>query len=201
MSARAGIVVAGRSSERGFALLIGLIMLLLLTLSAVSAFHMGGDQTIVVANAQHQNEGVDAARQTIDTVINSGNFASNPAAAIVQSNCSGGGTNSLCVDVDNDGVSDFTVTLTPQPICVTAKPILNNSLQITSANSPDEGCLSNMSGNPGVANSGVNGASACTAATWEVSAQAVDSATSTTVNAVQGVGVRIATADVQTFCP
>ena len=201
MSTGAGIGITGCSNQRGFALVIGLIMLLLLTLSAVAAFHLGADQTIVVANAQHQNEGVDAARQTIDTVINSGNFATNPAAAIPQSNCSGGGSNSLCIDVDGDGTSDFTVTLAPQPICIAANPIMNNALQISSANSPDEGCLSNMSGNPGVTNSGVNGASACTAATWEISAQAVDSATSTTVNAVQGVGVRIPTADVSTLCP
>jgi Tfp pilus assembly protein PilX len=187
--------------QQGFTLIVGLIMLLLLTLAAVSAFHLGSDQTIMVANAQHQNEALDAAQQAIDTAINSGTFSSNPAAAIATSNCSGGGVNTLCVDSDGDGVSDFTVSLTPAPACVTVSPIMNNSLQITSANSGDEGCLNPIMGNPGVVNSGVNGASACANSVWEVSAQSVDNATNATATVVQGVGTRIATATMAQACP
>ena len=195
------ITTGARAAQRGFTLLIGLFMLLLLTLSAVSAFHLGGDQTVVVANAQHQNEAVDAAQQAIETAINSGNFTTNPAASIPTSNCSGGGANTLCVDVDADGVSDFTVTLTPPPACIAATPIMNNALQITGASSNDEGCLSPVGGNFGVVNSGINGASACANSIWEVSAQSVDSATGATATVAQGIGTRIATAAIPQSCP
>src|SRR4030067_3700331 len=97
--------------NQGFSLVVGLIMLSLMTMLAVTTYIVGTNQTVVVANAQHRAEGIDAAQSAIAIVANSGNFAINPAAAIPASNC-GSGANSWCVDNNGDGTSDFTVTLT-----------------------------------------------------------------------------------------
>lgn len=186
--------------QSGFALIFGLIMLALLTLLAVTAFHLGANQTLVVANAQHRNEGVDAAQQAIDTVINSSAFTQNPAAAIPTSNCAGGGANTLCVDSNGDGVSDFKVTLTPQPKCITIAYV-----QPDLANTADQGCggLATPQGGFGVAGTPGGQSSICANAVWEVNAQAVDNATGTTVNVVQGVGVRVLAppGQLSTICP
>lgn len=188
---------AGNARQGGFTLIFGLIMLTMLTLMAVTAFHLGMNQTLVVANAQHRSEGVDAAQQAIDTVINSANFTRNPAAAITNSNC--GGANQLCVDSNGDGTNDFTVTLTPQPKCVTAAPIPAAQLDFSKAT--DLACATQTQQTFGVANAGLTGNSLCANSTWEINAQAVDAATSTTVNVVQGVAVRIATTDMTANCP
>lgn len=184
--------------QRGLTLVMGLIMLLLLTLAAVAAFHMGANQTIIVGNAQHRNEGVDAAQQAIDTALNSSNFTSNPAAAIPNSNCASGGANSLCVDSNGDQVSDFTVNLSPKPTCVVAAPIPVNQLDFS--NPQDLACAPQSQQSFGVANASQTGSSLCANSNWEITAQAADPATSTKVTVVQGVAVRIATTDAKTYC-
>src|SRR5689334_11322755 len=97
--------------QQGIALVIGLIMLLLVTMLAVAAFHLGAVQTVVVGNAQHRSQGIAAAQAAIDTVINSSDFTKNPATAIVQTRCPEGGTNVLCVSSNGDSVQDFKVAL------------------------------------------------------------------------------------------
>ncbi|MDR3410210.1 MAG: hypothetical protein P4L87_04575 [Formivibrio sp.] len=189
----------GYRRQQGFTLIMGLIMLVLLTLMAVVVYHLGANQTIIVANAQHKNEGLDAAQQAIDTVINSSNFTQNPAAAIATSNCSGGGANKLCVDSNGDGTNDFTVSLTPTPTCVAAAPIPAAQLDFTKAD--DLACATETQQSFGVSGATATGNSLCANSTWEINAQAVDSATNTTVNVTQGVAVRIATTDMTTNCP
>ncbi|MBS1154209.1 MAG: hypothetical protein H6R07_133 [Proteobacteria bacterium] len=190
---------AGSARQKGFTLVMGMIMLVLLTLMAVAAFHLGANQTIIVANAQHKNEGVDAAQQAIDTVINSSNFTQNPAAAIAIGNCSDGGANKMCVDSNGDGANDFTVTLTPAPACVAAAPIPAANLDFAKAD--DLACATETQQAFGVSGATVTGDSLCANSTWEVNAQAVDSATNTAVNVTQGVAVRIAATDMTTNCP
>lgn len=196
MKPRGFSVMPGR--QRGLTLVMGLIMLVVLTLAAVAAFHLGANQTIIVGNAQHRNEGVDAAQQAIDTVLNSSNFTANPAAAIPNSNCPAGGANSLCVDSNGDQVSDFTVTLTPKPNCIVAAPIPVNQLDFS--NQQDLACAPQSQQTFGVANANQTGSSLCANSNWEIAAQAVDPSTSTQVTVVQGVAVRIATTDAKTYC-
>lgn len=188
-----------RSAQRGFSLVVGLIMLVLLTLLAITGFKLGINQTAIVGNAQHRNEGLDAAQQAIDTVLNSSNFTINPAAAIPSSNCVNGNPNSLCVDVNGDGANDFKVTLTPQPACVSAAPIPVVSLNL--ALPDDLACTLQTQQTFGIANANLSGNSLCANSNWEVGAEAVDSATSTKVKVVQGVAVRIAATDMTTNCP
>jgi Tfp pilus assembly protein PilX len=187
------------SRQRGFTLLVGLIMLVLLTLIAVATFRLGLTQATVVANSQYRNEGIGAAQQAIDVVINSSNFAVNPAAAIAQSNCSGGGANSLCVDTNGDGASDFKVTLTPQPRCVKAAVITTSSLDLSDPE--DLACAAQSQQDFGLIKTGSSGNSLCANSTWEVTATAVDDATATNVTVAQGVSVRIAATAMDANCP
>lgn len=198
MSNRKGYIPKPRH-EGGFALIVGLAMLVLMTLLAVTAFQLGSNQTLVVANAQHRNEGVDAAQEAIETVVNSANFTINPAAAIPNGNCNGNAANQICVDINSDGNVDFTVTLTPKPTCITAAPIPVSQLDFTKAN--DLACATQTQQTFGVANASQSGNSLCANSTWEIDAQAADSATGTTVNIVQGVAVRIAATDMAANCP
>ena len=187
------------SSQSGFVLMFSLVILMLMTLLAITALHLGTDQTVIVANSQHKNEGIDAAQLAIETVVNSANFTINPAAAIPSSNCSTGGANKVCVDSNGDGHNDFTVSLTPQPTCVEAAPILVNQLNFT--NAEDLACSVQTQQTFGVANANTNANSLCANSTWEINAQAEDTATNTKVSVAQGASVKIAATDMASNCP
>lgn len=189
---------AAATRQRGITLVTALIMLVLLTLMAVTAFHLGTSQTIIVSNAQHRDEATDAAQQTIDTVLNSANFMTNPDMAIATSNCAGGGSNSWCVDVNGDGAADVKVALSPKPKCIAGAPIANNSLDFTK--SEDLACSTGASQTFGVEGSTTTN-SLCSNSNWEVIAAASDTATNTSVTVVQGVSARIATTALTNNCP
>lgn len=195
----AAIAAKSLVRQRGLSLVIGLIMLFIMTLIAIASFQLGSDQTVVVANAQQRNEGIDAAQQAIEIVVNSISFTQNPAVAIPTSNCSGGGANRWCVDTTGDGTNDFTVTLAPQPSCVTAASIPMSQLDFSKAD--DLACVAGSRQDFGVTGAMSSSDSLCANATWEISAQAADAATGTMANVVQGVSLRIATNDMANYCP
>ncbi|HTH80570.1 MAG TPA: hypothetical protein VL593_16480 [Ramlibacter sp.] len=186
--------------QRGITLITALIMLVLLTLMAITAFHIGSSQSVIISNSQHREEATDAAQQTIDTVLNSANFMTNPAAAIVSSDstCAGGAANNLCVDVNGDGTKDITVALTPQPKCTEGWNINNSSLDLSQ--SEDLACSTGQSQTFGVEGSS-NTYSLCAQSGWEVTAAASDNTTNSKVTIVQGVSARIAATDLTNNCP
>ena len=186
--------------QQGFSLLVSMIMLLLMTLLAIASFHMTSSQTTVVANAQHRNEGIDAATQAIEQVVNSSNFTQNPAAAIPNTNCTGGsGANTWCVDSNGDGVQDFTVKILPLPTCVEAVPILNSQLNLQNAD--DLACSSGTAQNFGVTGGTGSGNSMCANSTWEITAVAKDPATETNTTVTQGASLRIPATAMTNNCP
>ena len=186
--------------QRGITLITALIMLVLLTLMAITAFHIGSSQSVIISNSQHREEATDAAQQTIDTVLNSANFMTNPAAAIVSSDstCAGGAANNLCVDVNGDGTKDITVSLTPQPKCTEGWNINNSSLDLSV--SDDLACSTGQGQTFGVEGSS-NTYSLCAQSGWEVTAAASDNTTNSKVTIVQGVSARIAATDLTNNCP
>ena len=186
--------------QRGITLITALIMLVLLTLMAITAFHIGSSQSVIISNSQHREEATDAAQQTIDTVLNSANFMTNPAAAIVNSDstCAGGAANNLCVDVNGDGTKDITVALSPQPKCTEGWNINNSSLDLSQ--SDDLACSTGQGQTFGVEGSS-NTASLCAQSGWEVTAAATDNTTNSKVTIVQGVSARIAATDLTNNCP
>lgn len=192
-----------RAHQGGMTLIVGLIMLVLMTIMAITMFHMGTAQTVVVANAQQNVRGMAAAQQAIDTVLNSSAFTQNPDAAIVGTTaCANGAANTLCISSNGDSVKDFTVKLAPKPFCIAASPIPVAQLDLSAGPaSADMGCLTGtQQGQFAVAGS-ASGDTLCATSIWEVGAEAVDTITNTKVSVTEGVGLRILTAEMNNFCP
>jgi len=186
-----------RHRQQGATLLVGLIMLVLVTLLAVSSFNLGKSNLTIVANMQHRTESLESAKATLEEVISRTDFADNPASALT----SGCGTNTQCFDVNGDGTSDVTVALTPTPCIKKAQTIKNNQLDLT--NPEDAGCSTGATQNLGIAGA-VTGDSLCADTVWEITAVASDSVTQARQTAVQGVAIRVsADSGINTtyYCP
>ena len=171
--------------QRGATLVIALIMLVLLTLFAVSSMNTANTNLRVVGNMQSKNEALYAAQETIEAVISTPQFIADPANAVPVP-C--GAANTTCSDVTGDGNPEYTTTLTPAPACVTVKPIKNDALNL--ADAEDLGCSAGQQQQFGVAGA-VTGNSLCANSIWEISARTTSNFSGTVVTVRQGVGVRI----------
>lgn len=175
--------------QSGSTLVVALIMLVLLTLFATSSFNTAKTNLMVVGNMQSTTEASNVAQQTIETVISTTQFITSPSNAIA-SPC-GGTPNTLCVDINGDGVTDYTTVLTPQPSCVYIKPIKNSELVLT--NTEDLGCSAGQQQTLGVAGS-TSGDSLCSNTVWEISAKTT-STTGASATIIQGIGIRVSNDD------
>jgi Tfp pilus assembly protein PilX len=182
--------------QRGFTLIVALVMLLLVTMLAMTSFNLGKTNMQVVSNMQHRNEAIAAADQTLEEVISSTQFFTTPTDAL-PSPCNGT-ANTRCVDSNGDGKPDVTVTITPAPKCVKAQAIKNTALDMSKAE--DVGCALGAGQSFGVAGS-VTGDSLCEDSVWEVNAVAADAVTEAQVQLTRGIAVRVAKDDVATSCP
>lgn len=171
--------------QQGSVLLTALVMLVLLTLIAVSAINSTNSSVRIVGNQQFRDEAAAADQKAIDSVISS-NFTSNPVAS------------SLPVDINSDGVTDYTAQVAA-PTCTGSAPIANASLNMNDPN--DAPCYSASSaGATGIMYaSGVAVApnmSWCFSQKWNVAATVDDSAaaggkTGAKVTVNQGVSLRV----------
>jgi type II secretory pathway pseudopilin PulG len=93
--------------QRGAALVVGLIMLVLITIMLLSATVLSTSSFRAVSNMQFREEAIAAANRAIEQVISS-NFADNPTAEQIN------------VDIDSDGDTDYVVEI-DQPICISAE--------------------------------------------------------------------------------
>ena len=91
--------------ERGSTLLVAMIMLVLLTLIAVSAIESTTSSLQVVGNAQFHEEAAAAGQQAIENVISTTTFTT--TAPGIQN-----------IDINNDGTADYKVTFSPAPACI-----------------------------------------------------------------------------------
>ena len=180
--------------QQGATLVVALIMLVLLTLLALTSFNVSKSSLQVVSNMQQRDEAVAAAREVIEETISSTRFFNTPGDVLANP-C--GGPNQRCIDTNGDGRTDVTVTLTPPPSCVKAQSIKNSDLDV--ANEDDAGCTIGAQQNYGTAGA-VTGNSECANSIWEVTAVATDATTQATVNVTQGIAVRVAKDDVATSC-
>ena len=187
--------------QRGTTLVVALIMLVLLTLFAVTSLNTAKTNLTVVGNMQSKHEAMNASQATIEAVLSTPTFISNPANAVPVP-C--GAANTACTDVTGDGVPEFTTTLVgpdaaspAQPTCVAVKPIKNSELVLTI--SEDLGCSSGQQQQFGVAGA-VTGDSLCANTVWEIRARTVAAATGAEVTVAQGVGVRVSADDAGSSC-
>jgi Tfp pilus assembly protein PilX len=93
-------------NQRGVTLVVGLIMLVIITLAVTAAFMMSNTNVKAVGNMQFRDQAIAAANVAIEDRIAS---TFNTAPANTNDN----------VDLNNDGVTDFAVTLTPRCISST----------------------------------------------------------------------------------
>ena len=181
--------------QRGVTLVVALIMLVLLTLLALTSFNVGKSNLQVVSNMQQRDETIAAAREVIEETISSTRFFATPGDVLANP-C--GAANTRCVDTNGDGVADVTVALTPPPTCVKASTIKNSELDMS--NTEDAGCSLGSDQNFGVSGA-VTGNSECANSVWEVNALASDNVTQASVKVTQGIAVRVAHDDIATNCP
>jgi type II secretory pathway pseudopilin PulG len=181
--------------QRGMTLMVALIMLVLLTLFAVTGFNLGKSSLQIVGNMQQRSQAAAAAQSAMEEVISGLRFFQTPGIVFFLP-CAG--PNTRCIDINGDGVPDVTVTFTPNPVCVTGKTIKNSSLDLTKPN--DAGCALGVAQNFGVVGS-VTGDSLCADSVWQINAVAVDNVTQAQTALTQGVSVRVSTDDISTSCP
>lgn len=179
-----------RHRQRGATLIVSLIMLLLITLLAISSFTLGKGNLQIVGNMQQRQQAFAAAQAAVATVISSIRFTTSPTNAIpVPCN----GNNTTCVDVNGDGVTDVNVAVTVA--CDSIQPIPVTALDFTNPN--DAGCLVGASQDTGVVGASNNN-SMCSNSVWDVQASATDAVSGANSVVDQGVAVRVAASAV---CP
>jgi Tfp pilus assembly protein PilX len=177
------------SRQRGAALIVGLIMLVLITLTVVVAFNVSISNLKSVGNMQTRNEAVAAANRAIEEV----------AASLLPPNADG--TPSMLaptqtaslVDINNDGKTDYTVHVAP-PTCV----------RVTKASGGGAGP---RAGPGGITGSGSSSGSGLTTlpdqynAVWDISTTVTDATTGASTAVRQGVRVLMSQAQFEAFCP
>ncbi len=186
---------AGR--QRGAVLLVGLVMLVLVTLAAVTSYNLSRSGWQAVSNMGYRSDAAAAAQQAIEAAISSTAFAEAPDA-VFAGNGACGGANSRCYDLDGDGTDDVSVTLTPNPQCRVGRVLRTQELDLT--NPEDLGCSISASQSFGVAGT-TQPASLCAQTLWNVRALAEDSATRAQAAVTQGISVRVPSGDLSTACP
>jgi Tfp pilus assembly protein PilX len=156
--------------QQGSTLLVGMIMLILLTLIAVSAIESTTTSIQMVGNAQFREEATAAAQQAIENVISSTAFTTSPP--LPQN-----------IDINNDGSTDYTVSFTPAPSCSSFKAV-NTAIE---TGLPKD-CY------------GSSGAVLCYRTTWDIPAVVNDLTTGASVTLHQGVKILVGINAALTSC-
>lgn len=183
-------MIATPGRQRGATLIVSLIMLVLITLLAVSSFSLGKGNVQIVGNMQQRNQAFAAAQQAVATTISSAQFTATPNNALPVP-C--GAANTVCVSVNGDGGNDVDVLVTP--VCDAIQPIPVTQLDFTNPN--DAGCLLGSSQDFGVTGASTNN-SMCSNSVWDIQASATDQLTGANFVVDQGVAVRV---PATTICP
>lgn len=152
------------SRQRGVVLILSLIMLMVLTLMAVSAIRLSTVNLRSVGNAQSRAEAMSTAQRTIDLVLSS-NFSDNIAGTASTVTISEGGKN-------------YSVVIA-RPCLVRTVPVKNIDLDI--ALTDDKKCLDTLS----------NPYSACADTIWQLQATSTSGWFGASVSITQGTGIRM----------
>lgn len=182
--------VPSKRHQRGISLVLGLIMLVLMTLLAMSAFQASNVNLRIAGNMQARQETLAAAQTALEQVLSSPAFidlATPPASVTVPLNS-----------------ASFTVDFTPAPACTTIVDLPSEELVPTN---PDDLVCIPSSAVPG-SESGIFHAggpptapSYCSNTRWAVIANVADANTGASTTLEQGVAVRMSKAGALTACP
>ena len=155
-------------TQRGATLIIALIMLGLITLIVVNAFTLSSTNLKSVGNMQVRSEAIAAANQAIERVISS-------------SFTNALGSQSLTVDIDQNGTTDYTVAVAT-PVCLRAV----------------QGASAAPSGSE--TGGGLSGSTSWNTE-WDISATVTDAASGASVTVREGVRVLLTQAQKTAACP
>jgi len=180
--------------QRGATLVVALIMLVLLTLFAVSAMNTSIVNLKVVGNMQSRSEALAAAQASIEQVLSTTQFIADPNNAVINP-C--GAANTLCTDVTGDGIPEYTTVLNPKPSCIEGRLLRVSELNLS--NSEDLSCAAGQQQQFGVLGS-TSGVSLCANTMWDITAQTGSTSTGTTVTLSQGVSTRVTADDLAAVC-
>jgi Tfp pilus assembly protein PilX len=189
-----------RRPQRGITLVISMILLVLITLIAVTTFNSGKASMQVVGNLRQGTIAASAAQEAIETAVSTTNLVNSPQSVITPG-CNGT-ANTVCVDVNGDGQHDVTVAVkgpgaVGNPSCIKAQVVKNAALNLS--NSDDLACTISQQ------SFGIQGAPAgnslCTDAIYEVDAVATDATTQASTIVTEGVALRVPTETLVNNCP
>lgn len=167
--------------QRGMmTLLVGIIILVLMMLMAVSSYNMTRTNAAISGNSQNKLQATNAALQVTEQVISSTTFTDTPANSIPN--------NTASVDINGDGTADVTVTLNPVPCIKKIQVIKNSELNVALAD--DQACIQGTTQNLGISGS-ASGDSLCANSLWEINARAGDAVTQASSTVTTGVTVRV----------
>jgi Tfp pilus assembly protein PilX len=178
--------------QRGSALIISLIFLLLLSTLALGALRSSSTNVQIVGNMQARQEAASIAQMLIEQTISTDEFASNPdgvfAAARVEA------------DLNGDGTSEAVAVLATAPVCLRARSVATRDLD--PSDPADAPCFASASlANPGlVPAAGGAAGSLCADTEWHITAVATDTATSSSVTLHQGVAMRAPMVGLNVIC-
>lgn len=173
------------NSQRGVALIVSLIMLVAITLIAVSAANLVQSNLKVVQNMESRDMVRWAAYAALEEAISSRRFTDS-SVALFDDSCGDG--SSKCYDLNGDEVDDVTVTVAA-PSCVIVEPIENAELDVFGS-AADASCFLP----PAIY-------SMCANSVWELEATATDALTGAEIVVRQGVGILTSLNRINTACP
>ncbi len=172
-----------RSSQRGVTLFVALVLLVMVTLLAVSSFRVSNTNLKVIASMQGKGEAVAAANAALEEIISSAAFAEDPAAVAAAPHI---------VDLTGTGRDEFDIKLTPVPVCLKARP--TNPAELDIAKPADRPCFgSALVGQAQLATS-------CAETIWEVNAVAKDTVTGAETTVRQGLSMRTSATEALSSC-
>ena len=174
-----------RSNQEGVTLFVALVLLVMVTLLAVSSFKVSNTNLKIVASTQGRGEAVAAAQSAIENVISNSAFAENPALVAAAP-----------VDVDLTGMADpkffYSVSLTPAPKCIKARP--TNPAELDISRPSDRPCFGTaLIGQATLATS-------CAETIWEITATTKDNVTQAETTVRQGISMRTSATEALSEC-
>ena len=179
--------------QQGNVLFVSLVMLLLLSLFAFSAFNSSTGGARIVSNTQVRQEAMASAQQAIENTISSTLFSTQSAAVAAAP---------IKVDVNGDGIIDYTAVISPAPKCYRRSVVKTAELDPSVV--IDLPCFksSSVQGSGIFSDTGAvtAGDSLCGQTEWSIRAEVSDPKSNTKVALNQGVALRALVTDAIKIC-
>lgn len=190
-----------KASQRGATLVVALIFLVLMSLFAISAFNSSSGNLRIVGNTQARQESLSAAELAVEQIISAISYNRAITSPLSPAEVD---TTPIQVDIDGNGVADYTAMVTPVPQCYRPKPIPVKELPAApkdpSVTDTYRDCRNSVPpGGPEYDNPEVQ-LSGCSNSEWNIRAEVTDARTSTKVAVNQGISVVIPNDQESSFC-